>query len=148
MMKKIWIIGVLFLLIGCKKAPKLDQYDQMSKEIVDQLQLNDILMLQEDRIGKGIFYLKDEDVVGLSVYLSKQDKADLVAVIETKNVEACKESILRYLHEQKLKIQNLYPLEVFKLDHPILVDHNGIVVAVVCEDMENAMKIVDDVLGK
>ena len=120
---------------------------KISKQIVSDLNLGDAVAEVKDRIIPGIFFFEEGAVNASSFYVADK-KADCVGVFRVNDEESCRECIKTYLETLKAQLQTYAPDEIFKVDNAIVEAKDGLVILVVCDDIENAKNVVNSALNK
>ncbi len=155
---------VVMLLMGCGTKPSAsnvvpggtetavsnDSAEQEAEKLVDELKLTDEMTLAKERVMLGMVFGGDADAVKSgALYLSSETgNSNTVGVFQTDDVKKCEDYINAYLETQKASTETYYPEEVFKISNAIIQDNGkDCVVLVICEDIENAKKMVSDYLS-
>lgn len=125
----------------------LEQVKKLASQIVDDLGLQESVVAAKDRIIPGIFFFEEGTVSASAFYLADK-KADSVGVFKANDVEACKECVKTYLETLKAQLQTYAPDEIFKVDNAIVEEKDGLVVMIVCDDIESARQEANKILGK
>ncbi|MBQ1468997.1 MAG: DUF4358 domain-containing protein [Solobacterium sp.] len=139
---------VILVLTGCSSgggsssSSKANAAD-LAASLVKDLKLEDKVVSTEDRIIQGLMFFPEDAVEESALYLSNDKKADTVGVFKAKDAEACKECIETYRETLKSQMQSYAPGETFKVDSAIIEEKNGYVIFVICDNLEDARKIVE-----
>ena len=120
---------------------------KLSKQLVSDLNLEDKVAEVKERIIPGIFFFEEGTVNATSFYVAGK-KADCVGVFRVNDEDSCKECIKTYLEPLKAQLQTYAPDEIFKVDNAIVDSKDGLVILVVCDDIENAKSAVNQALNK
>lgn len=142
------------LLCGCSSLSSRANASQNVKpadeasELVKALNLTDMQKVK-DRIVLDMVFDGDRKAYNEGTMYRSSDKsnADTVAVFKTDDTSSCMKYVTAYLSSQKDEIETNYPTEVFKVSNAVLEHNDSMVVLVICENIENARKSADAVLG-
>lgn len=139
---------VCMVLVGCGNAQSSAGVtpSDLTAKMVEELSLGETVSAVEERYIPGLFFFEEDTVTQSSVYAAER-LADCLGVFETSNVEDTRKAVQEFLDARKATLEMYAPSELFKMDHAIIEDNGSLVVFVVCEDIENAKKVVSDVLG-
>ncbi|MBQ6221136.1 MAG: DUF4358 domain-containing protein [Solobacterium sp.] len=138
---------VILVLVGCSSgggssSSKATAGD-IAASLVKDLKLEEKVVSTEDRIIQGLMFFPEDSVEESALYLSNDKKADTVGVFKAKDAEKCKECIETYRETLKSQMQSYAPGETFKVDSAIIEEKNGFVIFVICDNLEDARKIVE-----
>ena len=138
---------VILVLVGCSSgggssSSKANAGD-IAASLVKDLKLEEKVVSTEDRIIQGLMFFPENAVEESALYLSNDKKADTVGVFKAKDVDACKECIETYRETLKSQMQSYAPGETFKVDSAIIEEKNGYVIFVICDNLEDARKLVE-----
>lgn len=152
--KVISLILAGMLLCGCSSlssrgsASNTIATSDEATELVKALNLSDMTKVK-DRIVLGMVFNGDRKAYSEGTMYRSSDKtnADTVAVFRTSDPTSCMKYVTEYLSSQKDEIETNYPTEVFKVSNAVLEHNDSMVVLVICENIENARKSADALLG-
>lgn len=152
--KTICLIMAGMLLCGCSRLSSRGNTSQAAApadeaaELVSALNLSDMKKVK-DRIVLGMVFDGDRKAYTEGTMYRSNDKsnADTVAVFRTEDPTSCMKYVTAYLSSQKDEIETNYPTEVFKVSNAVLESNDSMVVLVICENIENARKSADAILG-
>lgn len=150
---------ICVLLVGCSstaeesaeeetKTPTvIINTEKHAEKIVYDLGLEEKVTMIEARAIQGLFFFEEGVVENSTVYYHNDASADMVAVFQANDIEACESSISTFLETTKEQMQNYYPDEVFKVDNAVLEHNQNEVILVICDDLSNAKKDVEGILN-
>lgn len=128
---------------------------EIAADLVNQLDLGDVVTEAKARIVYGSFFNAregDEDcpVTDAAAYLPTDKNSDTIGVFRTDDAETVVSMLNDYLSAQKALSEMYSPEEVFKISNAIVeTSKDGkIVILAVCNDIEDAKKKINAVLGK
>lgn len=128
---------------------------EIASELVNDLNLGDVVTEAKTRVVYGSFFNAREGdadcpVIDAAAYLPSDKNSDTIGVFRTEDAEAVKALLNDYLSAQQALSQMYSPEEVFKISNAIVETSSDAktVILVVCNDIEEAKKKVNAVLGK
>lgn len=155
---------VLAMLAGCSGKGSSDAGEtpeqscsEIASGIVTDLGLNDSLTEMKDRAVYGAFLglvYDDEaalkEVPDCAAFRGSDNSSDTVAVFKTTDAADVKDKLNAYLADQKANVSMYNPDELFKISNAVLETSadGGMVILVICEEIEPARAAVNKVFGK
>lgn len=141
MLKKfvISVFCVLFI-FGCSK--KEVDINSFYTKAMDELNLNDKLISVDSSKVQSLLYI-DYEVEGLAA-ISKENKADMLFIIKAKDNKSLYNDINSYLSIVKEQNIAYKPSDVKKIDDAILLEKNGYIVVIVCDDYDKANELIGE----
>lgn len=142
----------LVLLCGCQQAAASStttstSADEVASSLITKLKLDSNLTATKERVIKGMIFDGEDVTSDAALYTSSDNgNADSVGVFFTDDVDTCKKAIDTYLNTQKQNAQTYNADQVFKISNAIIENNGNEIVLVVCDNIEDAKKIVQEVL--
>lgn len=139
-MKIIKLILVLLLFTGC--SSKNINIEQLSNELIDNLNFEDELIKIDDNTIKKIYNI--DNFINSYVYISSGATAEEIAIFEFANENEAKENIPNV--EERITIQkdsfaSYIPKEVKKLDNAIVKQYSKYLIVCITDD-DSAQNII------
>ena len=149
MLKK-FVSSVLavILLVGCSSADSTASRKpaaEVAAKIVKDLKLEDSVQEASSRVVNGLLFFDEGDITDGSLYLS-QNKGDTVAVFYTEDTDKVMAKTEEYLRTLKAQLETYAPSEVFKVDNGIVASGDGIVLVIICDDLQSAKEEAETIL--
>ena len=147
------ILMFVTLLVSCSapsSAPAaVSESEKAVKEMAASLKLSDRLEKEKERIVRGKVF-DGEAVCSQMTLYTAVDEADASRIgvfisDDTALTETCLES---YLAAEKKQMSLTHPDQVFMLSNAVLRSGRGVTVLVVCENIEEAKRIVNAYFGE
>ena len=149
MLKK-FVSSVLavMLLAGCGGAESTASRKpaaEVAARIVKDLKLEDSVSEASSRVVNGLLFFDEGDITDGSLYLS-QNRGDTVAVFYTEDTDKVMEKTEEYLRTLKAQLETYAPSEVFKVDNGVVTSGDGIVLVIICDDLQSAKEEAETIL--
>lgn len=143
----------LVLLCGCSQAntsataTTSSSADEIASTLISKLGLDANLTATKDRVIKGMIFDGEEVTSDAALYTSSDNgNADSVGVFFADDVDACKKALDSYLNTQKQNAQTYNADQVFKISNAIVESNGNEIILVVCDNIEDAKKVVQETL--
>lgn len=153
MIKRLILVCItLCVLTSCSSktvSSSVSKTDMIATEIITSLQMSDMVRVK-DRVVIGMIMNGDKDSVKqASLYRSSQEgNYDMVGVFYPTDMQQAQLSIQSYLSDLKDECNVHYPQEVFKISNVVEKHDDTCIIFVVCTDIEEARKIVEQYISE
>ncbi len=137
------------MLAGCAggQAAERKPAAEVAARIVKDLKLEETVSEASSRVVNGLLFFDEGDISDGSLYLS-QNKGDTVAVFYTEDTEKVMAKTEEYLRTLKAQLETYAPSEVFKVDNGVVTSGDGIVLVIICDDLQSAKEEAETILNE
>lgn len=145
MLKKFVISFICFILVGCSSKSININASDFTKKIVDELNLNDILIKIDENDIENILYLDENILDEASLYMSNSNKADIIGILKSNNINKVEENIKEYIEVIAISNGNYFPEEFEKLNDAFIEVKGNYLFIVVSDKKEEIKKIINTI---
>lgn len=145
------VIAVLLLVSGCAQggaaaARRVEDADVVAQAVLQCGVFTDELVRAPDDVV-GEYYKLDDTVTDHAIYISGTGAtAQEVAVLITGGEESAMEILARRLEDLELRFANYVPGEMNKIQNPVFIAGDGVVVMALSDDPDAARDAVEEAL--
>lgn len=147
-MKKyiIFVISmILILMTGCGKKDEI-----INAELAQSFISGNLFTEQLEQIDASIaevrYGLNTKDYSEITAYVGTKSNCDEFVIIKTSNMESVISQLNEYINDKMDTYKEYRPGEIYKLDSPLIMEHNGTVVVVISHDNKEAEAVYKEYL--
>lgn len=134
----------LVMLAGCGGKADIEP-DAAAQTIQEKVEFKDSLVKADDAAA-AVFYRLDDTITDYAIYISgtgaSAEEIAVLKVADSADLETAEAIVNKRLEDLTFNFKNYRPEEMTKLENPVIIAQNNVVVFVVAEDTAAATKAV------
>lgn len=144
-------LALILMLSACGGAQAKDiNVSDAAEEILENVQFRDEMLNIDSDLAENYYKIDADAIEEYSIYISGSGgTTEEVAVFKLKNkdsLDTAKEMVQKRIENQKVRFENYVPEELDKLENPVIVNSDNILILVLADDAANAKKAAEDIL--